>query len=160
MANRDELMQRLERLEALATSLSDGFVGSDTVTAKSYWVLDGAGRRRAEFGMFDGVVALLQRDVSGTTRAAIGVYDDGRPHLRLMDAEGRVRLGAKLESDGSPVLQLLDASRKARINIVEKDGTPQLALLDANGRPRVLVMVPPEGDPVMVQLGADGREID
>ena len=154
--------ERIERLEALASSLVDRFISANNVTARQFLVMDpSTGKPRAEFGIrSDGSVALVQRDADGTTRIDMSVRADGAPAFVLRDRRGIARMMVRLDGDDDPIIQLVDASGKPRINIVEKEDSPQIVLTDPAGRPRCVVMVAPNGNPVMVKLDEQGNELE
>ena len=101
---------RLWRPEVAAAQAKPAAV-PDVVKAKSFQVVDAAGKRRA----------------------GMAVDSDGNPFLGLFDAAGTTRARLAMISDGTTALAFYDAAGKGRAMLsIAKDGRPSLMLLDSN----------------------------
>ncbi len=94
---------------------------------------------------------VVVRDLSGRTRAALGLAPDGSAGLALADANGKLRASLTLALDGRPSLALFDGNEKNRIAlVVGPDGASSFALYDRDGESRAGLSVRADGSPEVV----------
>ena len=148
------------------------------LTARKFRLVDDEGKERAVLGMFQSAVyprtgerlanvsGLRLYDTLGNKRAALTLYEDGRPGLSLFDATGKPRIGLCLLDDGSAYLSVLDPAGTTRAMIgVREDGGPWLALFDAaeepprDRHPRVIVSLLSDFSSPLMLLNAAGDVI-
>lgn len=160
----------------------DGDKVQNEVRARTFTVIDDAGRKRAEFGVLpDGRVGLVTWDETKSVAAWIGVDADGMPVVSVGSADGKPlaeigmldkrsavlvmraangerRLGMAVTETGAAGIGLYDAAKMNRCMInLGDDGHPQLTLKDSKGVVRSRIMVESNGTCALDLLDAEGR---
>lgn len=124
-ANRTATIQAL--LEHFAS-------GKSVLRARAIEIVDSAGRKNIEMGVFpDGTAGLLLYGAVGKARIELGVRPDGFSGLRLFDSAEKARIVLAVDTD--PRLGFHDATRRPRIVLaLLPGGMPGVVLFDGAGR--------------------------
>ena len=107
----------------------------DVIRAKSFRLVNDAGRTRAELSLDEaGNPMLVMNDRSGSCRFELFQRRSGRQQLVIYDQNGNTRLVVGESRNGRPVLYTTDSNGKRRFAIhQDKDGSQKLILFDEDG---------------------------
>ena len=121
-----------------ATGAAPSPAVADVVRARSFDVVDAAGKEWASLGLVGGTPGLTLFDAAGQVRANLHLLTgEGYASLSLCDGTGRRRVDLTVFSDGTPWVGLMDAAGKMRASLeTSRDGDPNLTVYDAAGHER------------------------
>ena len=144
--------------DAVARALADPDVGSGTITAGAFEVVDGEGRVRAVIGLSDLGTGLFVRDARGVNRIAVALDSFDIPSLTLYDETGARRIGMQFALGMSPALFLRDTEGTLKAGMqVQHDGGPILFFRSGNAEDSFAVALIGNDEPVLSMAGPDGN---
>lgn len=131
-------------------SLPPGAV--DSVRARSYSLVDSAGRVRGVWTVRDGEPSLELHDGNHVPRVYLSLPESG-PRAALVDRRGGLRAFIGL-AGGEPAVVLFDGEGRHRVELSMAGAGPALKLFDGEGTARLQGTLPPSGAELELRDGA------
>lgn len=131
----------------------------ETVRAKEFVLLDGAGAERGTWTVDDaGSARFHLRDQEGVARMRLSVLDTGSPGMSLRDEQGRAQvvLAALPSQSGSLAFADHGGTTRVVLGMAQDDGAT-LVFADARGETRAGIGVTATGEPTFVLLESEGE---
>lgn len=122
------------------------------IRARKFVVVDGTGKKRAEFGiMEDGEARMVVWNKRKSTAMSVGVDHSGMPNIVFQNSKREALLELAMLDDKYPAFIMSDADGKRRLGmVVTESGLVTLRLYDTKKKDRCAISLGPDGDPRIV----------